>query len=87
MDKEWVVICSAGGEIEVDIIKGRLESEGIPVMLRQEAIGGFYAFDVVGEVKILVPPLFKEQALKIISLSEKSLPKEENIDGPGGINE
>ena len=53
MDKEWVVLCSAGGEIEGDIIKGRLESEGIPVMLRQEAIGGFYVFDVLGEVKIL----------------------------------
>ena len=87
MDKDWVVICSADGEIEGDIIKGSLESEGIPVMLRQEAIGGFYAFDVIGEVKILVPPLFKEKALKIISLSEKSPPKEENIDGSGGINE
>ena len=87
MDKDWVVICSAGGEIESDIIKGKLESEGIPVMLKQEAIGGFYAFDIVGEVKLLVPPLFKEKALKIISLSEKSPPKEENIDGLGGINE
>lgn len=66
MDKDWVVICSAGGEIESDIIKGKLESEGIPVMLRQEAIGGFYAFDVIGEVKILVPSVLKEKALKII---------------------
>ena len=84
-----MVICSANGEVEGNIIKGKLESEGIPVILRQEAIGKFYAFTVdgLGEVKILVPPLFKEKALKIISLSEKSPPKEENIDGPGGINE
>ena len=87
MDKDWVVICFAGGEIESDIIKGKLESEGIPVILKQEAIGGFYAFDVIGEVKILVPPLFKEKALKIISLSEKSPPEEENPSKPGGINE
>ena len=67
MDKEWVVICSAGGEIESDIIKGKLESEGIPVMLRQEAIGGFYAFDVLGETKVLVPAHLKEKALKILA--------------------
>ncbi|MFA5393557.1 MAG: DUF2007 domain-containing protein [Candidatus Ratteibacteria bacterium] len=68
MDKDWVVICSANGEVEGNIIKGKLESEGIPVMLRQEAIGKFYAFTVdgLGEVKVLVPAHLKEKALKII---------------------
>ena len=67
MDKDWVVLCSANGEVEGDIIKGKLESEGIPVIARQEAIGGFYAFDVLGETKVLVPAHLKEKALKILN--------------------
>ena len=68
MDKEWVVVCSANGQVEGNIIKGKLESEGIPVIVRQEAIGKFYAFTVdgLGEAKILVPSIFKEKALEII---------------------
>ena len=68
MDKDWIVLCSANGEVEGNIIKGKLESEGIPVILRQEAIGKFYAFTVdgLGEVKILVPAHLKEKALEII---------------------
>ena len=68
MDKEWVVICSANGEVEGNIIKGKLESEEIQVIVRQEAIGKFYAFTVdgLGEVKVLVPAHLKEKALKIL---------------------
>ena len=80
MDKEWVTICSANGEVEGNIIKGRLESEGIPVVVRQEAIGKFYAFTVdgLGEVKILVPSALKEKALEIIGEIDLTPPSSHN---------
>ena len=73
MDKDWVVICSANGEVEGNIIKGKLESEGIPVVVKQEAIGKFYAFTVdgLGEVKVIIPCHYKEKALEILSLPGK----------------
>ena len=75
MDKEWVVICSANGEVEGNIIKGKLESEGIPVMVRQEAIGKFYAFTVdgLGEAKVLVPAHLREKALKILDEADREV--------------
>lgn len=73
-NKDWVIICSANGEVAGNIIKGKLESEGIPVLVKQEAIGKFYGFTVdgLGESKIFVPCCHKEKALKILSLPEKS---------------
>ena len=75
MDKEWVVLCSANGEVEGNIIKGKLESEEIPVILRQEAIGKFYAFtiDGLGETKVLVPAHLKEKALKILDEADREV--------------
>ena len=75
MDKEWVVICSANGEVEGNIIKGKLESEGIPVIVSQEAIGKFYAFtiDGLGEVKVLVPAHLKEKAVKILDEADREV--------------
>lgn len=53
----WVVVHIASGLIYANIIKGRLESEGIPVRLSYEAAGEIYAITVdgLGEVRILVP--------------------------------
>ena len=58
----------------------KLESEGIPVIVRQEAIGKFYAFTVdgLGEVKILVPSVLKEKALEIIGEIDLTLPSNRN---------
>jgi hypothetical protein len=43
--------------MEAQIIKGRLESEGIPVLLSYESAGLVYGLtiDGLGEVKIMVP--------------------------------
>ena len=75
MDKDWIAIYSAVGP-EAFIIKGRLEAEGIPVMLKQEAIGKIYGLTVdgLGEIKVCVPTLFKEEALKVISVKGEKKP-------------
>jgi len=73
MEKEnfekWVPVFKAAGLTEAYIVKGRLESEGIPVKLSYEAIGKIYGITVdgLGEVLILVPQEEVEDALEILS--------------------
>ena len=72
MEENWVIIFYAQGQIEALIIKGKLESNGIPVILKQEAIGKIYGLTLngLGEVKVLVPESHKEEAIKILEESK-----------------
>ena len=53
---EWKVVFE-GERIEAQIVKGLLDSEGIPASLQYEAVGKIYGFTVdgLGKVKVLVP--------------------------------
>lgn len=67
-----VVVSTVQGQLAANIIKGHLESEGIPVVLRYESAGqvlGIFV-DGLGEVKILVPQEFAEAAARIIEPRE-----------------
>jgi hypothetical protein len=66
---ELITIYVASGIPEAHIVKGRLETEGIPVMLRYESAGVVYGLTVdgLGEVKVLVPSAFADQAKAILS--------------------
>ncbi|MBC8527559.1 MAG: DUF2007 domain-containing protein [Candidatus Cloacimonetes bacterium] len=72
MEEKWVIIFYAQGQIEAFIIKGKLESNGIPVVLKQEAIGKIYGLtlDGLGEVKVLVPESYRDKAIKILKESK-----------------
>ncbi len=67
MRGELVVICTAR-QIEAQIIKGRLESEGIPVVLSYESASLVYGLTVdgLGEVKIMVPEHLVIEAREIL---------------------
>jgi hypothetical protein len=56
--------------MEAQIIKGRLESEGIPVLLSYESAGLVYGLTVdgLGEVKIMVPQHLAEEAKEILGV-------------------
>ena len=56
--------------LEAQIIKGRLESEGIPVLLSYESAGLIYGITVdgLGEVKIMVPSNLEEEARGILGV-------------------
>ncbi len=56
--------------MEAHIIKGRLESEGIPVLLRYESAGLIYGITVdgLGQVKVMVPQDLAEDAKEILGL-------------------
>jgi hypothetical protein len=60
--------------MEAQIMKGRLESEGIPVLLSYESAGLVYGLTVdgLGEVKIMVPKHLAEEAKEILSISTES---------------
>ena len=57
--------------MEAQIIKGRLESEGIPVLLSYESAGLIYGLtiDGLGEVKIMVPRHLAEEAREILGIN------------------
>ena len=65
---EQLVTVRTAKYLEAQIIKGRLESEGIPVLLSYESAGLVYGITVdgLGEVKIMVPSNLAEEAKEIL---------------------
>lgn len=66
--QKFEVVYRALGEAEAQIIKDRLESEGIPALLRYAA-GGAYGVPGgnLGGVEVLVPTESAERARRILS--------------------
>lgn len=66
---EFITVFVAGNLIEAEIIKGRLEIEGIPVLLSYESLGPVTGITVDGlaEVKIRVPESMEVAAREILS--------------------
>ncbi len=68
-ETRWVVIGANLNPGEAMIIKGRLESEEIPAVVQQEAIGSVMGLTVgpLGSAKILVPEPLAERAQAILA--------------------
>ena len=64
-----VTIYQAMGQPEAEIIKGRLEVEGILAIFKYESLGSVYGLTVngLGQVKVQVPAKYADRALEIIS--------------------
>ena len=77
--KDFVVVYKAQGELEANVIKSHLESEGIPVMLQYESAGRVFGLTVdgLGEVRIQVPRELVERAQEIIKPREVGEPDDE----------
>ena len=69
---EMVEVYKAASEMEAQVIKGLLESYGIPSLLKSHAAPSVHMFtiDGMGEVKIMVMPSMAERAKELI-LSDK----------------
>jgi hypothetical protein len=76
--KNLVIVKIVQGQLIADVIKSHLESEGIPVLLEYESAGIVYGItaDGIGEVKILVPAEFAEEARAIIQPRDTEEPEE-----------
>jgi hypothetical protein len=68
--KEPLVTLRTANYLEAHIIKGRLESEGIPVLLSYESAGLVYGITVdgLGQVRIMVPQHLAEEAKEILGM-------------------
>jgi hypothetical protein len=68
-EQHWEVVDSAPGEIQAELLRGLLASQGIPAFLSQEGIGHFgYVVTVgaLGKVDILVPASMLEAARAVL---------------------
>ena len=64
-----VEVYRAAGEAEAELIRGMLESSGIPCILRSHAAPSVHVFtlDGLGEVKVMVPNELVEEARRLIA--------------------
>lgn len=72
IDQEPVVVWVAANQMEAQIIKGRLESEGIPAIIRGEALGAIYGLTTgsLAESAVLVPAALAEKAETLLQSDE-----------------
>ena len=67
-DQQPVVVWEAANRMEAQIIQGRLQSEGIPAIIRGEALGAIYGLTTGGlaAADVLVPGPLAERALALL---------------------
>jgi len=72
--REQLVTVYTARHMEAQIIKGRLESEGIPALLSYESAGLIYGITVdgLGEVKVMVPKRLEKEAKEILEAGESA---------------
>lgn len=68
----WEVIYVASNRMEAEVIRGRLESEDIPVVLSGEAVGAVFglATGPLAQVEVLVPAPLAERARALLSIAD-----------------
>jgi hypothetical protein len=66
-----VVVWEAANRMEAEIVAGRLHSEGIPAIIRGEALGAIYGLTTgtLAAATVLVPALLAEKANEILASS------------------
>lgn len=87
LDQEPVVVWEAANLMEAQIVKGRLESEGIPAVIRSEALGAIYGLTTgaLATAAVLVPAPLADKALDLLNSSvewedeeDESVPTDES---------
>ena len=66
--EDWIELAIETNPIRLSLIEGRLKSEGIPVMISVESLGGIYGLTTgpLAERKIFVPPHYETEAKEIL---------------------
>ena len=72
LDQEPVVVWMAANQMEAEIVKARLESEGIPVLIRGEVLGAIYGLTTgtLAQRAVLVPAALAEKAETLLQSDE-----------------
>lgn len=68
-DSDLEELMAVEGSMEAEIIKSKLESFQIPVLLRFESAGHIFGITMngLGKVKVMVPRSFLSEARKILA--------------------
>jgi hypothetical protein len=68
-DSDLKELMAVEGSMEAEIIKSKLESFQIPVLLKFESAGRIFGITMngLGKVKIMVPKSFLQEARKILA--------------------
>lgn len=84
MTEQWVVVHTAAGALQAEIIRGLLEAADIPARTRRESAGAVYALTVgpLGEVEVLVAEAHQAAALEVIRAYEHG-----ELESPGNYEE
>lgn len=77
-----IEVYRAVNEMEAQVIKSFLESNGIPVMLKHEAISSVIGFSAgpLAEVSVLVPESLAERAIELLDSAEEEDEDEDEGD-------
>jgi Putative prokaryotic signal transducing protein len=72
IEQEPVIVWVAQNQMEAQVIKGRLESEGIPTFIRGEALGAIYGLTTgsLAQTAVFVPAPLAERAQLILQSDE-----------------
>ncbi len=73
---DLVTVYTAQGLLQAEVIKGKLESAGVPVLLAYESVGPIYGLTVdgLGQVRVQVPARYAEDAQAVLADDEAADP-------------
>lgn len=69
-NEKLVVVYTSQGMVAAEMIKNKLESAGIPALLKYESVGRVMGLtlDGLGEVKVLVPREREQEAREMLEV-------------------
>jgi hypothetical protein len=82
--QEPVVVWEAANLMEAQVVKGRLESEGIPAFIRTEALGVIYGLTAgnLARAEVLVPGPLADKAVDLLTDEDGGEEAADVLDGP-----
>ena len=84
-DESLVTIYESEGMLEAEVVKAKLEANGIPVLLKYDAAGQIFGMTAVplGRVEVQVPRDLEEDALDVLAPEEPDGLVEDAAGDPG----
>lgn len=81
----FAVVYRAAGKTQAEVVRGRLETAGIPVLLDYESAGLVIGLTVdgLGEVRVMVPQQCVEDALALLAESPEDGVWEDDVSEDG----
>lgn len=78
-EESLVVVYETQGMFEAEVVRAKLQANGIPAMLKYESVGQVIGITVdgLGRVEVYVPASFAQDALELINEADADAP----IDG------